>query len=214
MARCSSVAASVEAIGALQDQREVVAGAGVGRRPIEDPAERADRLLDILLGQREAQREHPIRIVRRLGHEPPRLLHRFGAAPSLRQREDQVVRGLGQAGAGAPRLFERLHRRIERPQSRQRFAEPVLNLGVARRRTGRLPQKHQRRGLIAARLEGQRAGIRVTRGRLLPGHRRSREHHQHRHHGSHRGDILTLLSAVGDRDWGSALGARRSASRR
>ena len=62
-----------EAIGPLQHQREVVAGAGVRRGAIEDAPERANGLLDVLIRQRQAEREEAIRIVRSLGDETSRL---------------------------------------------------------------------------------------------------------------------------------------------
>jgi len=55
----------LQAIGPFEDQRQVVARQHVSRRKIEHPPEGADRVVDVDVRLREAQRKQPFRIARR-----------------------------------------------------------------------------------------------------------------------------------------------------
>jgi hypothetical protein len=79
----------------------------------------------------------PVGVVWGGGDEGARLLQRLGTSPGLDQREYQVVGGLLRIRAGGQRPLEGVDGGIERAQALERLAQPILHVGIERRRDQR-----------------------------------------------------------------------------
>ena len=127
----------------------------------DDAPERADRLVHVLLGLRQAEREVALGIARRFRHarrapaRPPP-----GRGPPC-QHQRQAVVGADEIRPGRDRAAIGVDRRIERPDPLERLSQPLLHVRVARRQPGRLPEQRQRGGLVAVGLELDGAGVEV-----------------------------------------------------
>ena len=100
---------------------------------------------------------------RRFGNEGLRPQHRLLALAGLDQRQDQIIRGFPESAGVRRALAEGVDRGIERADAVERFAERVLNIGVARRGAGGIPEERQRGRVVSLSLEPNRACIGVPR---------------------------------------------------
>ena len=121
--------------------------------------------VDVLFRLRQPQREVAIRIAGRLSDERASALHRFGSLARLDEGENQVVDGLPKVRALGHRPAVRVDGGVERAHALERFAEPVLHVGITRREPGRLPQQREGAREIPARLQLDRPRVRVLRAR-------------------------------------------------
>ena len=130
-------------------------------------SKRADRLVHVLLGLRQAEREQALGIARRFRHTRARPLDSLRAAAGLYQRQREAVVGAGEVRPRRDRAAIGVDGRVERPNPLERLPQPLLHVRVARRQPGRFPQQCQGRRLIALGLELDGAGVEVAGGRRL-----------------------------------------------
>ena len=144
----------------------------------------ADRLVHVLLGLRQAEREVALGIARRFRHARARPLDGLRAAARLCQRQREAVVGAGEVRPRRDRAAIGVDGRIERPDPLERLSQPLLHVRVARRQPGRFPEQRQRRRLVAVGLELNGARVEVFGGLL----RRARSRASRTSRGAFSGD--------------------------
>jgi hypothetical protein len=121
----------VQSIDAFEQEREIEAGQRVIRRLSEHLANGRDRRVHVLFRLRQ---------------------DRLGAAPCGHEREHQTASRLAIFGPRRTRGPPYLDRRVERAHTLEGLRQFHLDVGIARRKAGRLPQERQRTVAVATSL--------------------------------------------------------------
>ena len=146
----------VDAIDALQQERQVVVGERVVGLPGDHLAQRPHRGVDVLFRLGQSEREEPLGVGGLRRHPALGPADRVRAPPGLRQGDDQVVHRPAEVGPMLQRALVGVDGGIQGADPFERLAEPVLDVGVGRRGSGRGPQQRQGGRVVAVRLERHR----------------------------------------------------------
>ena len=147
-------------IDALQQQPQVVERERVIRAQRDDAPERLHRFVDVLLRLRQAEREQPLdRSRARQSRAPARAPTASRPRPALTSASVRLLSATTKSGRAANARLIGVDRRIERADTIERLAKPVLHVRIARRRPRRLPEQHERGGIVPLLFELEGAGV-------------------------------------------------------